>query len=73
MKKIVDGNVKGVEYLFKKNKITLIKGRGKLAGQGKVEVTPKQGKPFLVETACTILATGTEIKGCPASSSTASG
>ena len=65
MKKIVDGNVKGVEYLFKKNKITLIKGRGKLAGQGKVEVTPKDGKPFLVETACTILATGTEIKGLP--------
>jgi dihydrolipoamide dehydrogenase len=37
--KIVTGLTKGVEFLFKKNKIEWIKGTGRLAGGGKVEVT----------------------------------
>ncbi|NIP78020.1 MAG: hypothetical protein GWN79_01510, partial [Actinobacteria bacterium] len=45
-KKVVDGNAKGVEYLFKKNKVTYLEGRGKLAGPGKVEVTPESGEPY---------------------------
>lgn len=34
---------KGVGFLFKKNKVTHVQGRGRLAGKGKVEVTPKGG------------------------------
>src|SRR5690606_23791735 len=34
----VDGNVKGVGYLFKKNKIDAFTGLGRIAGPGKVEV-----------------------------------
>ena len=34
----VDGNTKGIEFLFKKNKIDWLKGWGKLAGEGKVQV-----------------------------------
>jgi dihydrolipoyl dehydrogenase len=37
--KIVTGLTKGVEFLFKKNKIEWVKGTGRLAGKGQVEVT----------------------------------
>ena len=34
----VDGNVKGVDFLFKKNKIDAVRGTGRIAAPGKVEV-----------------------------------
>lgn len=37
--KIITGLTKGIEFLFKKNKIDWIKGSARLAGKGKVEVT----------------------------------
>src|SRR4249920_791166 len=37
--RIVTGITKGVEFLFKKNKIAWIKGTARLAGKGTVEVT----------------------------------
>src|SRR4026209_446630 len=37
--KIVKGLTGGVELLFRKNKIDWIKGSGRLAGKGKVEIT----------------------------------
>src|SRR6188768_470829 len=37
--KIVKGLTGGVELLFKKNKIDWIKGSGRLAGKGSIEVT----------------------------------
>jgi dihydrolipoamide dehydrogenase len=64
-KKVVQSNTKGVEYLFKKNGVDLITGRGRLAGAGKVEVIPETGQPFTVETRHTILATGSIIRGLP--------
>src|ERR1044071_4289576 len=36
---IVASLVKGVEYLLKKNKVELIRGTGRLAGDGRVDVT----------------------------------
>ena len=35
---VVSANVKGVEFLFKKNKVAWLKGSGRVAGPGKVEV-----------------------------------
>src|SRR5436853_3167028 len=35
----IDGNVKGVEFLMKKNKIDVVYGTGKILGAGKVEVS----------------------------------
>src|SRR6201988_313076 len=39
----IDGNVKGVDFLMKKNKIDVIHGTGKILGAGKVEVTRAAG------------------------------
>jgi len=63
--KTVSTNAKGVEYLFKKNGVTVLPGRGRLAGPGKVEVTPSGGPPRLVEARTTILATGSVVRGLP--------
>ena len=40
----VDGNVKGVDFLLKKNKIESVHGTGRVAAPGKVEVTAADGK-----------------------------
>jgi dihydrolipoamide dehydrogenase len=57
----IDGNVKGVEYLMKKNKIDVIFGKGKILGTGKVEVAGNDGKTQLVETKNIVIATGSDI------------
>ena len=57
----IDGNVKGVEFLMKKNKIDVISGKGKILGAGKVEVTGSDGKAQTVETKNIVIATGSDI------------
>ena len=49
---------KGVEYLFKKNKVTVIKGSGKVLAGKRVEVTPLEGAVEVHEADHIILATG---------------
>ncbi len=48
--KVVLKNSKGIEFLMKKNKVTVIKGTGKLALPGKVEVTGEDGTKQLIQT-----------------------
>jgi dihydrolipoamide dehydrogenase len=55
----IDGNVKGVEFLMKKNKIDVISGKGKILGTGKVEVTGS--KTQILETRNIVIATGSDI------------
>ncbi len=62
---VADGMSKGIQYLFKKNKIEIINGFGKLAGKGKVEVTDADGKKSIVETTHIILATGARTRQLP--------
>src|SRR4051795_3875661 len=57
----IDGNVKGVEFLMKKNKIDVISGKGKILGAGKVEVTGGDGKTQIVETKNIVIATGSDV------------
>ena len=57
----IDGNVKGVEFLMKKNKIDVIHGKGKILGAGMVEVLGADGKTQLVETKNIVIATGSDI------------
>lgn len=45
----VKANVSGVEFLFKKNKITPYIGTGKIVGKGKVSVTSEDGKVEEIE------------------------
>jgi dihydrolipoamide dehydrogenase len=49
---------KGVEYLFKKNKVTVLKGSGKVLAGKRVEVTPLEGAVEVHEADHIILATG---------------
>lgn len=56
----IDGNVKGVEFLMKKNKIDVLKGTGKILGTGKVEVSA-DGKSQVIETKNIVIATGSDI------------
>ncbi len=56
--KIVSGLSKGVEFLMKKNKITVFKGTGRLAGAGRVTVTDANGKAQEIATRNVVIATG---------------
>lgn len=56
--KVVGKLAKGVEFLMKKNKITVFKGHGRLEGKGRVTVTDAQGVTREVPTKNVIIATG---------------
>ena len=62
--KIVKGLTGGIELLFKKNKIDWIKGSGRLAGKGKVEITDGQAQ-MLSATREIIVATGSQPRSVP--------
>ncbi len=49
---------KGIEFLFRKNKVERIHGHGRLAGHGKVSVTGPDGKEQIVEAKHVVIATG---------------
>jgi dihydrolipoamide dehydrogenase len=51
---------KGVEFLFKKNKVDWLKGHGRLAGPGKVEVVADDGSVTTLDAAAVVIATGSE-------------
>lgn len=57
--------VKGIGFLFKKNKVTHVPGRGRLAGKGQVEVTGKDGKTQTVSGKHVIIATGSRPRDLP--------
>ena len=56
----VDGLTKGVEFLMRKNKVDYVKGFGRIAGKGKVEVTGADGAKQTLETKNIVIATGSE-------------
>jgi len=56
----VDGNVKGVAFLFKKNKIDGIQGIGRIAAPGRVEVRAN-GTADMLETKAIVIATGSDV------------
>lgn len=59
-------NSKGVEFLFKKYKVTWIKGTGRLAGKGGVSVRTADGKEEKHEAKKGIvIATGSRVRGLP--------
>ena len=64
-RRVADRMAKGVEFLFRKNKITLLLGRGTLKSARVVEVTGKDGATTLEAKRAVILATGSEPKSLP--------
>src|SRR6202790_857751 len=57
----VDGNVKGVAFLFKKNRIEAHAGVGRIAAPGKVEVTAADGKTAAIDAKAIVIATGSDV------------
>jgi dihydrolipoamide dehydrogenase len=57
----VDGNVKGVAFLFKKNKIDSLQGSGRITAPGKVEVKGADGKTRMLDAKAIVIATGSDV------------
>jgi dihydrolipoamide dehydrogenase len=56
---------KGIEFLFRKNKVDWVKGAGRIAGTGKVEVTAADGQVTTLEAKNIVIATGSDPAGLP--------
>jgi len=57
----VDGNVKGVEFLLKKNKIDGFHGHARIVAPGRVEVKDADGKTQSLEAKSIVIATGSDV------------
>jgi len=62
---VVETLTKGIEGLFKKNKVTYLVGHGRIAGPGKVEVELNDGGKQTLETRNIVIATGSESTPLP--------
>ena len=62
---VADGMSKGIQFLFKKNKVESIFGFGKLTAKNSVEVTDDSGKKTIYTAKHIILATGARSRELP--------
>ncbi len=62
--KIVKKHAKGIEFLFKKNKVEFVQGWGRYEGPGKVSVE-KDGKKTAIEAANILMVSGSEARSLP--------
>ena len=63
--KVVKDNTAGIDFLFKKNKVTRLKGKGSIAAAGKVVVTAADGKKETISTKKILIATGSDVMPLP--------
>jgi dihydrolipoamide dehydrogenase len=63
--KVVTTLTRGVEFLFRKNKIDWLKGKGRIAAPGRVVVTGADGASQEIEATSIIIATGSESTPLP--------
>lgn len=61
----IKGNVDGVAYLLKKNKIDTFHGTGKVLGAGQVQVTANGGDVETLATKNIVIATGSDVAQLP--------
>ncbi|MEM6495996.1 MAG: dihydrolipoyl dehydrogenase [Pseudomonadota bacterium] len=61
----IKGNVDGVAFLLKKNKIDPFHGTGKVLAAGQVQVTSDAGESQVLETKNIVIATGSDIAQLP--------
>ncbi len=62
---VVSDNTKGIDFLFKKNKVDRYHGTGRIAAAGKVEVSPDKGDAQTLDTKAILIATGSESMPLP--------
>ena len=67
--KIVKKHAKGIEFLFKKNKVEWVQGWGKYEGPGRVSLE-KDGKKTEIEASNILMVSGSEAKSLPVSNPT---
>ena len=63
--KVVRDLTKGIGFLFRKHKVEHVAGVGRIAGPGRVEVTPEGGETRTLEARNIVVATGSEPAGLP--------
>src|SRR5256885_6819620 len=61
----VDGNVKGVAFLLKKNNVDTFHGTGRIVAPGKVAVAAADGKNDSIEAKAIVIATGSDVARLP--------
>jgi dihydrolipoamide dehydrogenase len=61
----VKGNVDGVAFLVKKNKIDAFMGTGRILNAGQVEVTASDGERQVIEARAIVIATGSDVAKLP--------
>ena len=57
----IDGNTRGIDFLFKKNRITAIRGAGVIKGGGGLEVQAADGSRQTVAAKSIVIATGSDV------------
>jgi len=62
--KIVKKHAKGIEFLFKKNKVEWLQGWGRYEGPGKISVE-KDGKKTTIEASNVLMVSGSEARALP--------
>ena len=63
--KVVTTLTRGVEFLFRKNKVDWLKGKGRIVAPGRLAVTGSDGTGREVEATSIIISTGSESTGLP--------
>ena len=63
--KVVITLTKGIEFLFKKNKVTYFKGIGKFKSVNQISILDQNNKETIIETEKTIISTGSEPVALP--------
>jgi dihydrolipoamide dehydrogenase len=61
----VEANVKGVDFLLKKNKVEAFRGNARILGPGRVEVKGEDGKTQILESRAIVIATGSDVAKLP--------
>ncbi len=63
--KVVAANTAGIAFLFRKHKITWVKGHGRLVAADRVEVTGDAPARTLIASKAIVIATGSEVQPLP--------
>jgi dihydrolipoamide dehydrogenase len=63
--KVVSDNTKGIEFLFKKNKVTYVIGAGTITAPGQIKVTGLDGAEKTLTAKAIIIATGSDVTPLP--------